>query len=1302
MKTPSTFLDGLNTDLSDFVIKNTMLRLGINIRLINLESSTYAITNIRGTEVSFHLTAGYIPLAAKQFDNVVYIASINTSTLMVELGSFGSPDYAGDGFGQEYYRPLNNLDAGPFRTMAFGYTLTSTVKMEVQPDYDGSMNLILVEKDSLPRLVNTKIDRNSTTGLLEVAPNRPSLASSNTYTSASVEEETRLILTSSQILKISLGGIVGGGQLKYGSFRYFFAYMTEDFNSTEIVGQSSLCQISTGSVKSTLRGGMSAQLSDKQVQLLLTNIDQNFAYLKVYALYCSGVDGLEQQMLEFVIPTQITGSSMTFIHTGFEQVQVIDQDVVNTNFQAIDAAGTAAQINGYLILGRIKEDLLDMTKYKDAAASVLATATSHSIPYDSSLAMLQGFEDPVNTYDYLNYMCSEAYALRIVFVLNNGRVTPPFKVTGKDYLTGGTPTNANGVIRFDSFYSKPFFDGSNVVVNGIVFDVSAVPSDVKSSTIGFFFVRAERNPNIITQGYLFPTLMVLPFDSVAINGSPYVAYPAGTESVYRRVPCVDNTLEAYDYFEDGVVISTVVDITRANILNNGYMPIFVQHIGSSSAPPGGGAANQPDGVAGINNYPTDSWAFISGDDIGNEAALISSIAQRSGMKCSQIAIVNMKVDSRGSLSPLRAGALETGGVDYSIFYDTIGFNPYSSPAVQTIDNSDFVPGETFASGSDFISKISMHFKPSDPGGGHTGNWYDVALNFNSYFGMKISGLLDISYTATSPRAGNARLDLAKYRVNKDTAGIAYNNDTNTVPAAFLINIYPATGVLALTDLYPDTDSLIYKQIGPRFDWSDATGSSNLMTVYDGDTYISKFYRKMYQSPYRDPISPLDFRNIDAGMVVSLWQESIYNTSLRNPNRFDSSEIVDRSFFPFESGGDIPIFRKYRYPETQQISRGYSPGLGPKSFIPVSSLAPFIRSDFFTRLSVSSRHIPNAFANGYRFFGTDKFKDYDPSMGRLMDIQAFRDQLIMVFEYGVAGAAIEARVLTGKDPAGPVYTNPSSILPPTIGYYSRQLGAQSLDAVYQTPSAVYGIDVDKRKIWQLRDGIKAISDEQVSSFLNLNPPVNPRIGYDFRYNEIIFSTDNWTLCFREGLEKFTSLYSFKPTFYLARGGDMFSFFPQASVQNFHKHDSAANKTIYGTLQDCFIEFTVNIDETQSKVFDVIELFSNEVAPRLIEFFVMDDSSRSVTITPGNCIQYSHTDNSTDFFKNESNITFRDKRFIVQIPRVENYNSSLDKNTTFGWDITSRMRNKYLTVRLTYNTAQALQLMSVLTTFRASKS
>lgn len=1473
MKISNSFLEGINLDVSDLVIKNTMLRLAQNIRLVDLDSSSYAVTTIRGTELGFHLTSGFLPITAKQFDNVMYILSINPSTSQVELGSFGSPDYINDDPAeQEIYRPFNNLEfdvtspdpvddhnpgnwsqtgsnsawtflagnpfggnyarnfmgpglphdtnvlfrnitalagtpyqvryvgvldgvatsltvlsystsykfydaghnllytktfsataigpipfdltetvtlpvaatrveitstvdspsnpvalfevhhfemtpptvgeRGPFRTTLFGYTLDSFVKMELQPEYDGSINVILIERNNPPRIINSTFLRNEL-GLLEVAPDRPGTANTNTYTVDSLEQETKLILSTDIILGIALSGIVTGGKLKYGSYRYYFAYMTQDFNTTEIVGQSGLCAAFSGVDFNTLKGGTSGQETDKKVVLTLSNLDTNFRYLKVYVLYSSGQEGLQEQMLEFVVPTEITGSTMTFYHTGFEETLEIDQDVVNTNFQIIDSAASGTQVNGFLFLAGIRETTIDYTDFRAAALEVKAQDKSVTLPYSSSTSTLGGYANSVNIYNYVGLFGGEAYAYRIVFILPGGRLTPPFPVKGRDSAptaSGGAVLNDDGIYRAPLSNLNTFFDGSNFIVRGVTFNLATVPSDIKEASVGFFIVRAERNPNLITQGYFFPVMRVPPIDFRDSNSTYYNRFQAGTESLYKMVPCVDSMIEAFEFDVGGG--GGDLYVVDGNNKLQAYMPIVINHFGPGSNDGQVALAGSDNIPAYINNFPQDHWAFLSADSLGNEPEMISKIAQRQGMVCAQLGKVSFYVT--GQLAPL-PGIDHGGTAQIGMLYDAQSIAMYSgspAPAIQTIDLSEYVPAESFATGSVFSSKVVTRFKVANPTGGQA---FGVSLAYNSYFGMKVSNLNDITYSTTNPQGGNSRIPSANFVVSQESSYFGYSNYLTSVNAGFLVNVYPNGGIdlgtgnlIAVASLYPDTDSLVYKQVGKRYTWADAGAS---IDIFDGDCYTVRVFHKLYQSGIRDPFSPLSILNIDAGQVVSLIHQSRFNTNLRNPIRYDASEFQDRSFFPYQSKGDFLAFRRYRYPESIAYSPGFSPDLGPKVYTPISSLAPSIRSDFFSRISGSAKHIPNAFQNGYRNFTANNFRDYDSSMGRIVDVVNHRGLLLTIFEHGIGLMPIEERILTGQDSAGPVYALPSTVLPATMSFISRQIGSQNPRSIVQTPSAVYGIDVEKRKIWQFRDKLEIISDAQVASFIDTNNlGAHPRSGYDFKYNEVLFTIDYWTLCFREGVEKFTSLYSFVPRLYAARGGDFYEFADSgglAGYPNFQKMDSPTNMTINDMSPPCYIEFTVPViigadGKPQVNVYDYIEIFSNEVTPSKVEFFTYTDKSvRRTSIDTGEVHQYSHVNNTTDFFKEESPISWREKRFVVQIPATEQFRPSTNIPPE-GWGVGGRMRNKYLIVRLTYGGQAWLQLTNVITTFRASKS
>ena len=279
-KQQNTFNEGLNMDISDYLMKNSIMRNCKNMRLLDLDGTSYAITTIRGTELKFTLTSGYIPIASVEYGNILYILSgtigISGKYDMYELGSFDSPLYPAGGprpMIASEYAPFNNLDDGPFRVDFWDIEIGSFVDMSVQPAYDQSVNIIITAEDNPPRIINSKFDKD-----FNIVDRREG-ANTNDYTSGSVDTETRLILRSQKIMGIDYGGIENGGKLQAGNYIYVIRYMTADFNETDVVNQSGLCSVFEGyeTVKYTTSIN---QETTKRVRLTLSNVDTDFAYIE--------------------------------------------------------------------------------------------------------------------------------------------------------------------------------------------------------------------------------------------------------------------------------------------------------------------------------------------------------------------------------------------------------------------------------------------------------------------------------------------------------------------------------------------------------------------------------------------------------------------------------------------------------------------------------------------------------------------------------------------------------------------------------------------------------------------------------------------------------------------------------------------------------------------------------------------------------------------------------------------------------------------------------------------------------------
>jgi len=115
------------------------------------------------------------------------------------------------------------------------------------------------------------------------------------------------------------------------------------------------------------------------------------------------------------------------------------------------------------------------------------------------------YKDYENTYANVGYFRGEPYAFAVVFVMSSGKTLPPIQMRGTDHWPGSpTPTNTKGIVRFpvgdDVDYA--IHDGTSVKVMGIKFNtaLAVIPPEILSRICGFYFVRAERKPQLYYQG----------------------------------------------------------------------------------------------------------------------------------------------------------------------------------------------------------------------------------------------------------------------------------------------------------------------------------------------------------------------------------------------------------------------------------------------------------------------------------------------------------------------------------------------------------------------------------------------------------------------------------------------------------------------------------------------------------------------------------------------------------------------------------------------------------------------------------
>jgi len=890
------------------------------------------------------------------------------------------------------------------------------------------------------------------------------------------------------------------------------------------------------------------------------------------------------------------------------------------------------------------------------------------------------------------------------YILPDGSTTPTFPIKGYDEVEWANLSaqqkadiEAKGLFRYETPRNAIFQSIFGTINKGLRLDLSSVPQSIKDNTLGFFIVRGERKADLISQGIVVPTIRVPAYDftrddqinNIANNGNYYRSFDQQIN--YKNFPVIDGLVEPWVRYDHrpGDNDYNVILRDGTNRIDAGYMPIAIRNF------------EIPNFEDASNNLVRDkfAWAFFSADYILNESRYITAL-QRSNLGYSQWKSVTMLASNDGILLNKFKGEDPVYNVDTTMFYKFQAFNSdvFKQAA---IDSIDYVGESSFATGNDFIGGLSVRFRKN-------GDISYQARSFvDGYFGIKIPEIFDAQLNGSHPY-NMPNIVWNEVDSFSQTDGTRFNNVGRSERQAYLLSIYPRASGKPIDDInliYDTLDGITYHQISDRLTWDDA-GST--LDVYGGDCYIGLVHKKLNRSGYTLPTTPSEdgtpagnnnADNINQGLVFSFMQECEYNPALRLPYLNDAADPEKRSFYPYKSNGEFLKYREYRLPETNKTNQGYAETERPKNFLSLPSNIPFIASNFFTRIVHSEKHVPNAFQNGYRSFVGVNYEDYDPAMGEIVRLFTHRDQLFVVFEHGIGIGPVSQRIQTGSDTAGAIFVEPSGVLPPYLSFASQVIGSQHGNATIQTPSGIYGVDVSRRKIWQFRENLMVISDNGFQSYMDKLDPLalkNPRLGYDPNYHEVIFTfgEDNyeWTLCFKEGLERFTSFYSYFGEHYAHKSKDFYSF--NGNTQTFDIHNAQV-RTIYGNIDESYVEFVFNPSPNIAKVTDYLNIISNEIAPKQIDLYTYNvDTYKEDVLDESKMFQHAVIEQGIDIFTEENRIRLRDRKFVAQVPHVK-YINDVD------WG-QGRMRNKYVIIRLTYETDQKVEVLSVITDYRISAS
>ena len=1054
----------------------------------------------------------------------------------------------------------SNVEAGSIvdlDTPLLNFDLEHPVTMDIQPSYDGTVNVIFNDNKNIPRLINSRF---STTELntYELV-DRVGDNDTNIYDQDSFDLDSSLYKRINSIPTVKFIGVNSSGQLKVGNYNFYFKYSDADGNETDFVADSGVVAIFKGNDCDpfSIDGGISDENAFKAVSFQLDNIDYSYNYITVYYTRNTG-DSYQTRSTKaykindkYIVKHQIC----TINITGLEDSTEIPISEINNQFFQANKAKTSAQCQNRLFLGNIAKpdipykDLTDISlRMLPILNSVDSKNTIGQVDYnyvdDSSLINSYEYYNTKNIYYNVGYWDNEIYRLGVVYIMSDNSLSEVFNIRGgnnikniNDYTTdnseinpiklydnngnrqyitidentnclhgGKLLENSKGVVRFTkNTNSNDYINYIQVLVPTVVLKYLKDTYDIK----GLFFVRQKRNPTLLAQAF------TMSYDAEAQCPAIYSRETNYIEAFLTQRPTLEKKKGAFAFIikqqEKKLAGKLVQDYDKRlcllkNTKNNGNIVTAIC----------------PEFMVNQSRYNS----LFTGTDY-----VIESVSKYGGLEWQ---------DNNHRMYNAIGGT-------------TIPYKGKAKIISVTDDTPSVAIGDTI-----FRSKLGDA---------------EEAYQFR--------------YIETNNRSKSDACNLVRgiyspYLGIVSRGNISYNS---------LINIYiPGYSESQMNNYFAIRydDNTAYYSIGDRIDintaihdWKHLNNNSlyQYTTLARGDCYLCTFTHRLNRNfadssnPYNDEILDEDtWRNnydandseklqrinrgdvnaVQLGSWITFKLRSSTNLSIRS---IDESNINEkgifgrpRAWYPYQQ--DL-ISGNNKIPESYLYNDGLRSTLNEKYYFNVPEV-PYIKNIYQNRIIYSDISINDAYRNGYRVFKSTNYVDYTKEYGSIIKLVPMGSSLICVFEHGVVLLPVNERIQTGEGDGGAIFINTKNVLPenPQI-VLSDMIGSQWAESVVKTPYAVYGVDTVAKKIWRT-DGkiLETISDFKVNKFLvdNLSlseretTPIigirNVKTHYNANKNDVMFTFYDqkygfedkaWNLCYNEITKSFITFYSWLPSY-----------------------------------------------------------------------------------------------------------------------------------------------------------------------------
>jgi hypothetical protein len=290
-------------------------------------------------------------------------------------------------------------------------------------------------------------------------------------------------------------------------------------------------------------------------------------------------------------------------------------------------------------------------------------------------------------------------------------------------------------------------------------------------------------------------------------------------------------------------------------------------------------------------------------------------------------------------------------------------------------------------------------------------------------------------------------------------------------------------------------------------------------------------------------------------------------------------------------------------------------------------------EYTNRIWHSKPKIDGEVIDSWRNFQFVDYLDVEGTQGPIVEIVVNKNKIFFYQTNGVGIASSNERgTIQGSD--GSITLSNNKVLL-RYDYITKETGTSQQYSVVNTNNSIYHYDDNLKKIFEINEGLKCISDNLglFSKLQSVNNNINKLFNgvhgvYDTEYQTVYFtfldsvnSENSFTLGYNEKLNAFESFYSFKPKIYFKLNTKVFS---SLSNNECYWHNKGNYGQFYGTYYPSSITLLSNENPLQTKtwgnqqlqtqVYDSNNNLLNTETITSIEHKTENQETGLITLTP----------------------------------------------------------------------------------------